>query len=80
VGQALLWARRYDGAIEESRKALEIDPNFWLDVDARTLDLVREVLRPYPSGEMVGYPVGAGVNSPRNQGEGLIEQSPVNSA
>ena len=30
VGQALLWARQYDGVIEESRKALEIDPNFWV--------------------------------------------------
>jgi len=26
----LLWARQYDGVIEESRKALEIDPNFWV--------------------------------------------------
>ena len=30
VGQALFWARQYDGVIEASRKALEIDANFWV--------------------------------------------------
>src|SRR5215204_2109203 len=56
------------------------DYDLWLGADARALDLVKEVLRPYPSKEMVGYPVGAGVNSPRNQGEGLVERAAANSA
>jgi hypothetical protein len=30
--------------------------------------------------EMIGYAVGASVNSPSNQGAGLIEQAAVNSA
>ena len=56
------------------------DYKLWLDGDARKLDLVREVLRPYPAEEMMGYPVGVSVNSPSNQGSGLIERAAVNSA
>ena len=56
------------------------DYELWLDSDVRKLDLVKEVLRPYPAGEMTGYPVGASVNSPRNQGAGLVERADVNSA
>lgn len=29
---------------------------------------------------MTGYPVGASVNSPRNQGAGLVERADLNSA
>jgi putative SOS response-associated peptidase YedK len=46
----------------------------------RELGLVKEMLRPYPAEEMVGYPVGSSVNSPRNQGAGLLERAAVNSA
>ncbi|MBV8857547.1 MAG: SOS response-associated peptidase [Acidobacteria bacterium] len=56
------------------------DYELWLGGSARELDLVKEVLRPYPAVEMVGYPVGSGVNSPRNQGAGLLERATVNSA
>ncbi|MBA3241446.1 MAG: SOS response-associated peptidase family protein [Acidobacteria bacterium] len=56
------------------------DYELWLDGDARKLDLVKELLRPYPSVEMTGYPVGASVNSPRSQGAELIERAAVNSA
>ncbi|HEX7176988.1 MAG TPA: SOS response-associated peptidase [Pyrinomonadaceae bacterium] len=56
------------------------DYELWLGAGARELDLVKEMLRPYTSGEMVGYPVGVAVNSPRNQGAGLIERAAVNSA
>lgn len=56
------------------------DYELWLDTDARKLDLVKEVLRPYPAEMMVGYPVGASINSPRNQGAELIERAAVNSA
>src|SRR5215204_6588988 len=52
----------------------------WLGAGVRELDLVKEMLRPYPAEEMVGYPVGTLVNSPRNQGVGLLERAAVNSA
>ena len=44
------------------------DYELWLDGDLRKPDLVKYVLRPYPAAEMVGYPIGTAVNSPRNQG------------
>jgi putative SOS response-associated peptidase YedK len=56
------------------------DYELWLGAEARELGLVKEMLRPYPAEEMVGYPVGSGVNSPRNQGAGLLERAAVNSA
>lgn len=56
------------------------DYELWLDGDARKLDLVKETLRPYPAGEMLGYPVGTLVNNPRSQGEELIERALINSA
>ena len=56
------------------------DYGLWLCAEVRELDLVREMLRPYPADEMMGYPVGGSVNSPRNQGAGLIERAAVNSA
>lgn len=56
------------------------DYELWLGAEARELGLVKEMLRPYPAEEMVGYPVGTGVNSPSNQGAGLLERAAVNSA
>ena len=56
------------------------DYELWLGAEARLLDIVKEMLRPYPAEEMVGYPVGASVNSPRNQGAYLVERAAVNSA
>lgn len=56
------------------------DYELWLNGDARQLDHIKEMLQPYPAREMVGYPVGAAVSSPRNQGAGLIERAAVNSA
>jgi putative SOS response-associated peptidase YedK len=56
------------------------DYELWLDGDVRKLDLVKEMLRPYPASEMIGYPVSASINSPRNQGAELIERTDVNSA
>lgn len=56
------------------------DYELWLGGNAREIDLVQELLRPYPAEEMVGYPVGVFVNSPRNQGAGLVERAAVNSA
>jgi putative SOS response-associated peptidase YedK len=56
------------------------DYELWLGAEARELDLVKEVLRPYPSEELMSYPVTVSVNSPRNQGAQLVERVPVNSA
>jgi putative SOS response-associated peptidase YedK len=56
------------------------DYELWLDSDVRKLDPVKELLIPYPASEMMSYPVGTSINSPRNQGAELMEQMPVNSA
>jgi putative SOS response-associated peptidase YedK len=52
----------------------------WLDADARAVESLKELLRPYPASEMTSYPVSARVNSPRNQGEELITRMAINSA
>ncbi|MGB7925118.1 MAG: SOS response-associated peptidase [Pyrinomonadaceae bacterium] len=56
------------------------DYELWLDADARKMDIIKEMLRPYPAEEMIGYPVSTSVNSPLNQGAGLIERADLNSA
>jgi putative SOS response-associated peptidase YedK len=56
------------------------DYELWLGGDEREIDLVKEILRPYPAEEMIGYAVGTSVNSPRSQGAQLIERTAVNSA
>jgi putative SOS response-associated peptidase YedK len=56
------------------------DYDLWLDEDVRKHDLLDELLRPYPASEMTSYPVSSAVNSPRSQGESLIERAPINSA
>jgi putative SOS response-associated peptidase YedK len=45
------------------------DYELWLDDDTRKLDLIKELLRPYPSSEMVSYPVSKRINSPSEQGK-----------
>jgi putative SOS response-associated peptidase YedK len=56
------------------------DNDLWLDTDVRKLNLVKEVMKPYPAEEMICYPVGISINSPRSQGAQLIERTAVNSA
>lgn len=56
------------------------DYDLWLDSDVRKLELVKELLSSYPASEMMSYPVGTSINSPRNQGAKLIEQVAINSA
>jgi putative SOS response-associated peptidase YedK len=51
------------------------DYSLWLDHDVRKLEMVVDLLRPYPADEMTFYPVSALINSPRSQGERLIERS-----
>ena len=56
------------------------DYELWLDMDDRKLDLVAELLRPYPAEEMRAHRVSDEVNNVRHQGDGLIEELPINSA
>jgi putative SOS response-associated peptidase YedK len=53
------------------------DYSLWLDHDTRKLEMVEDLLRPYPSREMASYPVSTLINSPRSQGERLIERGGV---
>lgn len=53
------------------------DYALWLDHDTRKLEMVEDLLRPYPADEMASYPVSTLVNSPRSQGERLIERGGV---
>ena len=55
------------------------DYQLWLDEDVRKQELRRELLCPFPAGEMVSYPVSTLINSPRNQGAELIEEMQINS-
>lgn len=50
------------------------DYSLWLDHDLRKLEMVEDLLRPYPAREMASYPVSTLINSPRSQGERLIER------
>jgi putative SOS response-associated peptidase YedK len=52
----------------------------WLEDDMRKVGLREELLQPFPASEMASYPVSTSINSPRNQGEKLIERAAVNSA
>jgi putative SOS response-associated peptidase YedK len=56
------------------------DSALWLDEDLRTLSQKKGLLRPYPASAMISRPVSALVNSPRNQGAGLVEGLKVNPA
>lgn len=53
------------------------DYSLWLDHDVRKLEMVEDLLRPYPADEMDSYPVSTLINSPRSQGERLIERDGV---
>jgi putative SOS response-associated peptidase YedK len=56
------------------------DYELWLDVDERKVDLLKELLQPYPAEEMRAHRVSEEVNSVRNQGDGLIKEVTINSA
>ena len=51
-----------------------------LPLFTRNAEARKKLLRPFPSSEMVGYPVGPQVNSPQSQGPGLIRRQGANSA
>lgn len=45
----------------------------WLDPEVQDAALLGQCLRSYPAEEMEGYPVGAAVSSPRNNGAELVQ-------
>ncbi len=49
------------------------DYELWLDPEVHEPDKVSPLLKPYPEKEMEVYPVGFDVNSPKQDGEGLIQ-------
>lgn len=51
------------------------DYDLWLDEDLRKLELLTELFRPYPSGEMISYPVSTLVNNVRVDRADLIAQA-----
>lgn len=56
------------------------DYELWLGGGERERGLLKDLLRHYPGGEMVGHPVGTLVNSPANKGPELIAEAHLNSA
>lgn len=56
------------------------DYELWLGCNPRKQELLRDLLRPFPSSKMIGYPVSTAINSPGSQGSKLIERAAVNSA
>lgn len=50
------------------------DYDLWLDEDVRKLEMLKELFRPYPSEEMVAYPVSTLVNNVKVDRSELIEQ------
>lgn len=48
------------------------DYELWLDPEVHDPEKVISLLKPYPENEMEAYPVSFSVNSPKNEGEGLI--------
>jgi putative SOS response-associated peptidase YedK len=51
------------------RMPVILDPevfDLWLDPDVQDVELIRPLLRPYPSEAMVAFPVSSTVNSSRN--------------
>ena len=51
----------------------------WLDNDERKRDLLKDLMRPFPTEEMTSHPVSTLVNSPQNTGAELIERLAINS-
>lgn len=55
------------------------DYGLWLDDDERKSELRRDLLRPFPSEEMLSHPVSTLVNSAKSQGADLVFRVPINS-
>lgn len=52
---------------------MDYELDYWLDPDNQDTKSLQELLRPYPDDQIQYHPVSKEVNSPRNQGEELIE-------
>jgi putative SOS response-associated peptidase YedK len=52
------------------------DYELWLDPQVGQVERLQPLLRPYPAGEMVAYPVSRRVNSPENDDPLCIEPLP----
>ncbi len=52
------------------------DYGMWLDPDLQEVELLLDLLRPYPDDEMEAYPVSRFVNSPSNDDERCVEPVP----
>ncbi len=49
------------------------DYDLWLDAAVHDPKLLVPLLRPYPSDQLVAYPVSQTVNNPRHEGPGCVE-------
>jgi putative SOS response-associated peptidase YedK len=49
------------------------DYDLWLDPGVQEAELLQPLLRPYPSENMIAYPISTWVNSPTNEGPQCIE-------
>jgi putative SOS response-associated peptidase YedK len=49
------------------------DYDLWLDPEVHEPDKLTPLLKRYPENEMEAYPIGFGINSPKNEGAGLIQ-------
>jgi putative SOS response-associated peptidase YedK len=58
------------------------DYDLWLDPGVQEAELLQPLLRPYPSQDMVAYPISTWVNNPANEGPQCIaplgQQKPLN--
>jgi hypothetical protein len=51
------------------------DYHLWLDTDLKTPASLKPPLKPYPSGEMVAFPVSGRVNKPTYDALDCIEEA-----
>src|SRR5262249_7430344 len=49
----------------------------WLDPRVQEAERVQPLLRSFPEDEMIAYPVGTRVNSPKNEGPECIDAAPI---
>ncbi len=51
----------------------EVDEKIWLDPDIKDIENLMGLLKPYPSSEMIAYPVSRDVNKPENDDENILK-------
>lgn len=55
------------------------EADFWLDPDVQDKEKLQELLSPFPTANMLSYPVSAAVGNVKNTGSELIDEIPLNS-